>query len=139
MDRMEILNWVLSVVTLVASGGWFINYRANKRKSEGEAAQEEAAGWKAMQEVYEQHIEDMKNMTNDVREDIERLREDKKILVEENKKWRQKYDNMEEQIRELKNSVARLGRKLETVLPFSCSIAGCPNRLRVEVQDNVKQ
>ena len=139
MEKFEVLNWILGLLTMIASGGWFINYRANKRKSEGEATQQEAAGWRAMQEVYEKHFEDMKAITDSVRSDRDHLREDKELLRVENREWKKKYDNMEEQIRELKRSMARLGRKLEIVLPFSCSIAGCPNRRQVEVQDNVEQ
>lgn len=135
MEKIEVLNWILGLLTLVASGGWFINYKANKRKSDAEATQQEANGWKAMQEVYEKHFEDMKAITDSVRSDRDHLREDKELLRKENLDWKDRYDKMEDQIRELKREVARLGRKLGIVLPFSCEVAGCPNRRRVNVQE----
>ena len=136
MERSEILNMMLGLLTLIAGGGWFVNWRATRRRSDAEATQEEAAGWKAMQEVYEKHFEDMQLITDSVREDRDNLREDKKLLYKENQEWRTKYMDMEKQILDLKRDIARLGRRLEIVLPFTCGVAGCVKRKMVELQEN---
>lgn len=128
MEWSEILNMMLGLLTLIAGGGWFVNWRATRRRSDAEATQEEAAGWKAMQEVYEKHFEDMQLIIDSVREDRDNLREDKKLLHKENQEWRTKYMNMEKQILDLKRDIARLGRRLEIVLPFTCGVAGCALR-----------
>lgn len=128
MEWSEILNMMLGLLTLIAGGGWFVNWRATRRRSDAEATQEEAAGWKAMQEVYEKHFEDMQMITDSVREDRDSLREDKKLLYKENQEWRTKYMDMEKQILDLKRDIARLGRRLEIVLPFTCGVAGCALR-----------
>lgn len=136
MELSEILNWMLGVLTMIAGGGWFVNWRASRRRSDAEATQEEAAGWKAMQEVYEKHFEDMQLITDSVREDRDNLREDKKILYNENQELRKKYIDMETQIMDLKRDIARLGRRLEIVLPFTCGVAGCALRKMVKMQEN---
>lgn len=128
METSEILNWILGVLTMVAGGGWFVNWKAK-------ATQEEAAGWKAMQEVYEKHFEDMQLITDNVREDRNNLLEDKKNLYNENQELRKKYIDTETQIMELKRDIARLGRRLEVVLPFTCGVAGCTLRKMVKMQD----
>ena len=135
MEWSEILNMMLGLLTLIAGGGWFVNWRATRRRSDAEATQEEAAGWKAMQEVYEKHFEDMQMITDSVREDRDSLREDKKLLYKENQEWRAKYMDMEKQILDLKRDIARLGRRLEIVLPFTCGVAGCALRKMVKMQD----
>jgi phosphomannomutase len=128
METSEILNWILGVLTMVAGGGWFVNWKAK-------ATQEEAAGWKAMQEVYEKHFEDMQLITDNVREDRNNLLDDKKNLYNENQELRKKYIDTETQIMELKRDIARLGRRLEVVLPFTCGVAGCTLRKMVKMQD----
>lgn len=128
METSEILNWILGVLTMVAGGGWFVNWKAK-------ATQEEAAGWKAMQEVYEKHFEDMQLITDNVREDRNNLLEDKKNLYNENQELRKKYIDTETQIMELKRDIARLGRRLEVVFPFTCGVAGCTLRKMVKMQD----
>ena len=136
MELNETLNLFLGILTVIAGGGWFVNWRATRRRSDAEATQQEAVGWKAMQEVYEKHFEDMQLITDSVREDRDRLYKDKESLYKENREWKTKYEAMENQIMDLKRDIARLGRRLEVVLPFTCGVAGCTKRKIVELTEN---
>ena len=135
MALNETLNILLGILTLIAGGGWFVNWKATRRRSDAEVTQQEAVGWKAMQEVYEKHFEDMQLITDSVREDRDRLKEDKDMLYKENREWRSRYADMENQIMDLKRDMARLGRRLERVLPFTCGVVKCSRRQVVEMKD----
>jgi len=131
-----ILQIVMPLITIVTGGGWFVTYKAYKRKNEGEATQAEADGWKAQQDVYQQTITDLKGTCAYIKEDRNLLREENRKLREENNELREKYNAMENQIIDLRKQVAKLGRKLEGVLPFTCAVAACANRTRVEIHDD---
>ena len=132
---MGLLEFILAVLTLIAGGGWFVTYKATKRKATGEAQQIEADAWKGMQDVYQQTIDDLNHICNDIREDRNKLREENNELREENSKLREKYIDLENQIIELKREIARQGRKLESIIPFACGVAGCTNRTKVHIAD----
>lgn len=134
---MDWISIVISVLTAVAGGGWFITYRAYKRKANGEAAQVEAEGWKAQQDVYQQTIEDLKQSCAYIRDDRNLLREENVKLRQENVILREKYNEIETQIMELRKELARQGRRLESVLPFACGVVGCPNRKRVDLHETI--
>lgn len=133
---MDWINYVISAMTLIASGGWFVTYRAYKRKQDGEATQAEADGWEKMQNVYQQTIDDLNNVCDKIRKDRDMLMEENIVLREENRKLHEKYNNIENQVIDLRRDMARMGRKLEVMLPFSCAVAGCTNRKKVEIQED---
>lgn len=112
---MDWLELGLSITTLICGGGWFINYRANKRKANAEAAQSEAEGWKAQQEVYQQTISDLKEPCDYIRNDRNLLREENTRLREENKAWRNKVFELEDMVQKLQGELARQGRKIESL------------------------
>ena len=130
MELGELLNWILGVLTIIAGGGWFINWRANKRKANGEAAQSEAEGWKAMQDLYQQTIEDFKVYSED-------MRTERTVLKKENLEMREKYKAYDDEIIQLKRQLARQDRKIEAITPFLCSVAGCLNRKKVNLTENI--
>ena len=132
---MEWLEFILAVITLIAGGGWFVTYKAYKRKQMGEATQSEAEGWKSIQDVYQQTIDDLKQYTQDIRADRNHLKEDRDNLRKENNEIREKYLKMEEQILSLRKDLARMGRRLEILLPFTCGLAGCVKRKKVDIQE----
>lgn len=138
-NNMEWFEIISGILTLIAGGGWFLSYKAYKRKTNGEATQSEADGWKSMQDVYQQTIDDLNKYCNDIRTDRNLLHDENISLREENRKLREKYIDMEKQILELKKELARQGRKLESVLPFTCAVVACPNRTRVELQQDIEQ
>lgn len=132
---MEWLEFILAIVTLIAGGGWFVTYKAYKRKQMGEATQSEAEGWKSIQDVYQQTIEDLKQYTEDIRSDRNHLKEDRDNIRKENNEIRAKYLLMEDQILSLRKDLARMGRRLEILLPFTCGVAGCVKRKKVDIQE----
>lgn len=132
---MEWLGFILAIVTLIAGGGWFVTYKAYKRKQMGEATQSEAEGWKSIQDVYQQTIEDLKQYTEDIRSDRNHLKEDRDNLRKENNEIRAKYLLMEDQILSLRKDLSRMGRRLEILFPFTCGVAGCLKRKKVDIQE----
>lgn len=112
---MELYSVISTVLTLFMGGGWFINYRANKRKAGGEATQAEADGWKAQQDVYQQTIADLKESCEYIRNDRDLLRKENEKLRNENIALRDKINEMEDKIFDLSREVARQGRKIESL------------------------
>ena len=129
MELGEFLNWILGIFTIIAGGGWFINWRANKRKSNGEATQSEAEGWKAMQDLYQQTIEDFKVYSED-------MRTERTVLKKENYEMRERYKAYDDEIIKLKKQLARQDRKIEAITPFLCSAVGCLNRKKINFTEN---
>ncbi len=135
------MDWndiILGVLGTFLGGGcvWLFTFRATKRKANGEATQTEAEGWKAMQDVYQQTIKDLNECCEDIRKDRNLLREENNVLREENRKLREKYNDLEQQIMDLRKEMARQGRRLESVMPFACSVVSCTKRTRIELHDN---
>lgn len=106
---------ISTALTLFFGGGWFIHYRANKKKANGEATIAEADGWKAQQDVYQQTIADLKESCEYIRQDRNLLREENTKLREENTQYREKINEMENLIFELKKEVSRLGRRVDAL------------------------
>lgn len=122
------MEFILAIATLVFGGGWFVYYRANKMKAYGEA-------WESQQHVYQNTIEDLEKSCEFIRSDRDLLRKENEELRKENQELRNKINEHENIILDIKKEMARQGRRLDSILPFSCGVAGCPNRARVELQD----
>jgi peptidoglycan hydrolase CwlO-like protein len=123
---MDIYSIINTIVTIFLGGGWFIYYRANKHKAEGEAVQSEAEGWKGMQELYQKTIADFDGYCED-------MRKERSVLKTENNEMREKYKKMDDEILTLKRQISRQGRKIEALSPFLCNVVGCLNRKRVNI------
>lgn len=123
---MEIYSIINTFVTVFLGGGWFIYYRANKQKAQGEATQAEAEGWKGMQELYQKTIADFDGYCED-------MRKERSVLKTENNEMREKYKKMDDEILGLKRQISRQGRKIEALSPFLCNVVGCLNRKRVNI------
>ena len=123
---MDIYSIINTIVTIFLGGGWFIYYRANKHKAEGEAVQSEAEGWKGMQELYQKTIADFDGYCED-------MRKERKVLKDENSEMRDRYKKMDDEILSLKRKISRQGRKIEALSPFLCNVVGCMNRKRVNI------
>lgn len=123
---MEIYSIINTFVTVFLGGGWFIYYRANKQKAQGEATQAEAEGWKGMQELYQKTIADFDSYCED-------MRKERSVLKTENNEMREKYKKMDDEILGLKRQISRQGRKIEALSPFLCNVVGCLNRKRVNI------
>jgi len=123
---MDIYSIINTIVTIFLGGGWFIYYRANKQKAQGEATQAEAEGWKGMQELYQKTIADFDGYCED-------MRKERSVLKTENTEMREKYKKMDDEILVLKRQISRQGRKIEALSPFLCNVVGCLNRKRVNI------
>ena len=123
---MDIYSIINTIVSMFLGGGWFVYYRANKKKAQGEATQAEAEGWKGMQELYQKTIADFDGYCED-------MRKERSVLKTENTEMREKYKKMDDEILALKRQISRQGRKIEALSPFLCNVVGCLNRKRVNV------
>ena len=123
---MDIYSIINTIVSIFLGGGWFIYYRANKQKAQGEATQAEAEGWKGMQELYQKTIADFDGYCED-------MRKERSVLKTENNEMREKYKKMDDEILVLKRQISRQGRKIEALSPFLCNVVGCLNRKRVNI------
>ena len=113
---MDIYSIINTIVTIVLGGGWFIYYKANKKKANGEAAQAEASGWEAQQKVYQHTIEDLENSCNFIRADRDLLRRENEELRKENMELRKEVAELRKLVNELGDKVARQGRRIEAVV-----------------------
>lgn len=113
MDVYSIIN---TIITLFLGGGWFIYYKANKKKANGEAATAEANGWEAQQKVYQHTIEDLENSCNFIRQDRDLLRKENEELRKENTALRKRIGELEDKILDLQKDVARNGRRIEAIV-----------------------
>ena len=113
---MDIYSIINTIVTIFLGGGWFIYYRANKRKANGEAVQAEADGWKKQQEVYQTTIADSEKTCDFIRNDRDLLRKENEELRNENKELRKRIGGLEDKILGLQKEVARNGRRIEALV-----------------------
>jgi len=122
----EIFSIINTIITILLGGGWFLHWRASRRKANGEASQAEAEGWKAMQDLYQQTIEDFKVYSED-------MRTERGVLKKENNEMRERYNKLDDEIIQLKRRLSRQGRKIDALSPFLCSVVGCTKRKKVNV------
>ena len=133
---MEIYSIINTLVTIFLGGGWFVYYRANKRKANGEASQAEAEGWLKQQEVYQKTIDDLDGVCQKIRESRDRLfdyneklSKENEEMRKENEEFRKKYAQLDERMSRIdiehKKEIARLGRRVDVLSPFLCGVAGC--------------
>lgn len=146
---MSWMEFVLGLLTLILGTGWLFTWRAHKKKNMGEAVQEEAKGWQEQQNTYRKTIEDLNGICDRIREDRDRVYEEKERQRKENEELRQNYAKMQKeiesmkenhtkQISDLRNGQARLGAKLSTISPFLCGRVGCLGRVKVTLDDNLE-
>lgn len=112
---MEWYSVLTTIISVIAGGGWFIYYRANKRKANAEATQSEAEGWKKQQEVYENTIESQQVWYNRLKEDFNVVIDENSKLRRENNELRAKIIEMENVIFELRKEQERQGRRLDAL------------------------
>ena len=138
---MDIYSIINTLVTLFLGGGWFIYYRANKRKAEGEAKSTEAQANKEAQEYYNKTLADVNQTLNEVRAERDHYKDERNELRNENSEMRKKYYEIEEKMTKMdityKRDISRLGRRIDVLSPFLCGLAGCLNRRKVSLMENI--
>lgn len=138
---MDIYSIINTIVTVFLGGGWFIYYKANKRKAEGDAKSSEAQANKEAQEYYNITLADVNKTLADVRAERDRYHnerdEERKVNDEMRKKYTEIEDRMDKMDREYKDKISRLGRRIDVLSPFLCGVAGCMLRKKVSLMENI--
>lgn len=138
---MEIYSIINTFVTVFLGGGWFLHWRASRRKANGEAKQTEAQANKEAQEYYNNTLADVNRTLGEVRAERDHYKDERDEERKENREMRQKYRQLEEKVTQIgldyKKDVARLGRRLDCLSPFLCGVAGCMRRKKVSLMENI--
>lgn len=138
---MEIYNIINTIVTVFLGGGWFLHWRASRRKANGEAKQTEAQANKEAQEYYNTTLADVNRTLNEVREERDHYKDERNELRKENHDMRAKYIEIEERMTKMdlnyKRDISRLGRRIDILSPFLCGVAGCMHRKKVSLMKNI--
>ena len=138
---MEIYNIINTLVTVFLGGGWFLHWRASRRKASGEAKQTEAQANKEAQEYYNTTLADVNRTLNEVRAERDHYKDERNELRKENHDMRTKYIEIEERMTKMdlnyKRDISRLGRRIDVLSPFLCGVAGCMHRKKVSLMENI--
>ena len=139
--NMEIYNIINTIVTVFLGGGWFLHWRASRRKANGEAKQTEAQANKEAQEYYNTTLADVNRTLNEVRAERDHYKDERNELRKENHDMRTKYIEIEERMTKMdlnyKRDISRLGRRIDILSPFLCGVAGCMHRKKVSLMKNI--
>lgn len=138
MEGMDIYTLISSILTLICGGGWFINWRAKKRKESAEARQTELNATITEQDMYqemlkdvEDHNERLRRFNTEISEECEALR---KRVGENENKLREQDDKIREydrKLREQEGKIESLEHRLELVTEMMCGKSNCQQRTRV--------
>lgn len=138
---MEVYSIINTLVTIFFGGGWFLHWRASRRKANGEAKQTEAQANKEAQEYYNTTLADVNRTLGEVRAERDHYKDERDEERKENREMRQKYRQLEEKVTQIdleyKKDVARLGRRLDCISPFLCGVAGCMRRTKVSLMEDI--
>jgi uncharacterized membrane protein YgaE (UPF0421/DUF939 family) len=138
---MEIYNTINTLVTVFLGGGWFLHWRASQRKANGEAKQAEAQANKEAQEYYNTTLADVNQTLKEVRAERDLYKDERNDLRKENHEMHKKYIEIEEKMTKMdlnyKRDISRLGRRIDVLSPFLCSVAGCLHRKKVSLMENI--
>ena len=143
------LDAIISLLGLFVGGGGgaFFTWRYLRRKAKAEAVTAEIDATKDMQDMYQQMLEDAKKDREDRREQVEELRADRDHYKQERNELRGKMEELSRSFMDwrieadndrskMKMDIARLGRKVETMVPFMCGNLMCKDRQRVVLSDD---
>ena len=147
---MEItLDAIISLIGLFVGGGGgaFFTWRYLRRKAKAEAVTAEIDATKDMQDMYQQMLEDAKRDREDRREQVEELRADRDHYKQERNELREKMEQLTRSFMDwrleadndrskMKMDIAKLGRKVETMVPFMCGNLACKERQRVVLSED---
>lgn len=146
---MEItLEAIISLVGLFVGGGGgaFFTWRYLRRKAKAEAVTAEVDAAKDMQDLYQQMLNDTKEEREDRKQQICELRMERDHYKQDRNELRDRMEQMARSFMdwrleadndrsEMKMQIAKLGRKVETMVPFMCGDLSCKLRKRVVLSD----
>ena len=137
----EIYTIINTIITVFLGGGWFLHWRASRRKANGEAKQTEAQANKEAQEYYNTTLADVNRTLAEVREERDHYKDERNELRKENHEMRAKYIEIEERMTQMdinyKRDISRLGRRIDVLSPFLCGTVGCMKRTKVSLMENI--
>ena len=142
------MEFVLSVATLILGTGWLFTWRAHKRQENAKAMQEEASAkqveaeaFKSMQDAYQQMHDDLLKRLDEVCGERDGYKDERDEERKANKEMRDKYIELEDKMTKMdiqyKKDISRLGRRIDVLSPFLCGQAGCLNRRKVSLMENI--
>ena len=111
------MEWLSMILTALASGGLagFGSLWYAKRRSKAAVAQAESEAAKSWQDVYQELIDDLRSSRDEQKSQNEFLR--------------QKIEYFEDKISKLKEEVEQNARKLAWLIPITCCVSNCPDRV----------
>ena len=112
-------------------GGAFFTWRWQKKKAKAEAQTEEVRMAQAVQDTYQEMLEDKQKEVEDNHRLIDELRTDRDHYRDGYIEMRNRLDKTDENVRGLQREVARYGRVVEGMRPFLCFDHRCKKRQRV--------
>lgn len=147
---MEItLDTLINVLSLLLGGGGsaFFVWRYQRKKAKAEAVQAEASAAKELQDMYQQMIQDAKTDREDRKAQNEELRQERDHYKQERNELRDKMEQLTRSFMDwrleadndrskMKMDIAKLGRKVETMVPFMCGNLTCKDRQRVVLSED---
>lgn len=147
---MEItLEAIISLIGLFVGGGGgaFFTWRYLRRKAKAEAVTAEVDAAKDMQDLYQQMLNDTKEEREDRKQQIHELRMERDHYKQDRNELRERMEQMARSFMdwrleadndrsEMKMQIAKLGRKVETMVPFMCGNLACKDRQRVVLADD---
>ena len=117
MNLTVMMEWISMILTALASGGLagFGSLWYAKRKSKAEVAQAESEAAKSWQDVYQELIDDLRGSRDEQKE--------------QNHHLQSKIKALEEKILKLKEEVEQNARKLAWLIPITCCVKDCKDRI----------
>lgn len=138
MDGVDIYTLISSILTVICGGGWFVNWRAKKRKESAEARQTELNATITEQDMYQQMLQDieshnerLRRYNSEISDECEQLR--KRVADNENKIREQdeKIREYDMKLTEQNNKIESLEHRLELVTEMMCGKSNCQQRTKV--------
>ena len=105
MESVDVYTLITTILTLICGGGWFVNWRAKKRKETAEARQSELNATITEQDMYQE-------MLKDVEDHNERLRRFNTEISVECEQLRKRVSENENKLREQDDKIREYDKKL---------------------------
>lgn len=148
---MEIsYDTIISFITLLIGGGSLggvLVWQWTRRKAAAEAKSAEVDMAQKVQDTYQQILDDKQKEVADNHRLIEELRQDRDHYKQDRNELREQLDKITKDVRawkeqgdierdEMKRTIARLGRKVDSMTPLLCGRANCPDRVSVIISED---
>ena len=148
---MEItFDSIISIITLLIGGGslgGLLVWRWTKRKAAAEAKSAEVDMAQKVQDTYQRFLDDKQKEVEDNHRLIDELRQDRDHYKQDRNELRDQLDKIQREVREwkekgdresdeVKRTIARLGRRVDSMAPLLCGRSNCPDRISVTISED---